>query len=424
MCYSRVAKEKLAMKEATASIYLDELRPKKNGQCSVKIKVTYDRKRRYFSTGIDLLPDEFEKTMQQEGNGKRKTKDQKQTYQKILFYLNKGNDAIKNLTVFTFDGFEQLYFEKRNVTNSVSFAFDRYVEQLKTEKRLTTAESYNSAKNSLESYKKNLTFADITPKFLSKYENWMIENEKSITTIGIYLRSLRVIYNVQNIDKSIYPFGEGESKYTIPTGENTKKALSIDEISRIYSYKAPEHSTTDMAKDYWLFLYLSNGMNVRDFCLLKWSNIDENILTYNRAKTKRTRKKGKSISVALKPETWSIIKKWGQPSLTKDAYIFPHLKNGMTAEDEKAIVKQLTKTINKYMKRIAIDLKIDKTITTYFARHSFATVLKRSGAKVELISELLGHSSVIVTENYLDSFEKEHIQEQTNALTAGFNKAN
>src|SRR5690606_28875662 len=144
-------------------------------------------------------------------------------------YLNKGNDAIKNLTVFTFDGFEQLYFEKRNVTNSVSFAFDRYVEQLKTEKRLTTAESYNSAKNSLESYKKNLTFADITPKFLSKYENWMIENEKSITTIGIYLRSLRVIYNVQNIDKSIYPFGEGESKYTIPTGENTKKALSIDE---------------------------------------------------------------------------------------------------------------------------------------------------------------------------------------------------
>lgn len=412
------------MKEATASIYLDELRPKKNGQCSVKIKVTYDRKRRYFSTGIDLLPDEFKKIMQPEGNGKRKTKEQKQTYLRILFYLNKANEAIKNLTVFTFDGFEQLYFEKRNVTNSVSFAFDRYVEQLKTEKRLSTAESYDTAKKSLERFKKNVSFADVTPKFLSKYENWMLENGKSITTIGIYLRSLRAIYNVQNIDKSIYPFGEGENKYTIPTGANTKKALSIDEISSIYNYEAPEHSTKEMAKDYWLFLYLSNGMNVKDFCLLKWSNIDDNILSYNREKTKRSRKKSKSIAVALKPETWSIIKKWGQPSITKDAYIFPHLKSGMTAEDEKATIKQLTKTINKYMKRIAIELKIDKIITTYFARHSFATVLKRSGANVGLISELLGHSSVLVTENYLDSFEKEHIQEQTNVLTAGFKKAN
>ncbi|TCO07034.1 site-specific integrase [Natronoflexus pectinivorans] len=412
------------MIEATANVYLDELRPKKNDQCSVKIKVTYDRKRRYFSTGIDLLPDEFEKIMQPEGNGKRKTKEQKQTYQKILFYLNKANEAIKNLTVFTFDGFEQFYFEKRNVTNSVSFAFDRYIEQLKTEKRLSTAESYDTAKKSLERFKKNVSFADVTPKFLSKYENWMLENGKSITTIGIYLRSLRSIYNMQNIDKSIYPFGEGENKYTIPTGANTKKALSIDEISSIYNYEAPEYSTKEMAKDYWLFLYLSNGMNVKDFCLLKWSNIDDNILSYKREKTKRSRKKGKLIAVALKPETWSIIKKWGQPSITKDAYIFPHLKPGMTAEDEKATIKQLTKTINKYMKRIAIELKIDKIITTYFARHSFATVLKRSGANVGLISELLGHSSVLVTENYLDSFEKEHIQEQTNVLTAGFKKAN
>ena len=77
----------------------------------------------------------------------------------------------------------------------------------------------------------------------------------------------------------------------------------------------------------------------------------------------------------------------------------------MTSEQQHKTVKQLTKTINKYMKRIAIELSIDKEITTYYARHSFATVLKRSGATTEMISELLGHSSVMVTENYLDSFE-------------------
>jgi integrase/recombinase XerD len=66
---------------------------------------------------------------------------------------------------------------------------------------------------------------------------------------------------------------------------------------------------------------------------------------------------------------------------------------------------------------------LNRDVTTYFARHSFATVLKRSGAKIEMISELLGHSSVDVTENYLDSFEKEHIQKETDVLTAGFRKA-
>ena len=108
----------------------------------------------------------------------------------------------------------------------------------------------------------------------------------------------------------------------------------------------------------------------------------------------------------------------------KDAYIFPHLNIEMDAEKRMATYKQLTKTINKYLKRIATELKINKNITTYYARHSFATVLKRSGKKIELISELLGHSSVDVTESYLDSFEKEHIQKETNVLTQGFNKAN
>ena len=158
--------------------------------------------------------------------------------------------------------------------------------------------------------------------------------------------------------------------------------------------------------------------------MLKWSNIDGQMLNYNRAKTQRSRKESRLISVALKPETMDIIKKWGQPSISKDAYIFPHLKPKMGAEGERAIYQQLTKTINKYMKRISSELNLDKEVTTYFARHSFATVLKRSGAKIEMISELLGHSSVDITENYLDSFEREQIQKETDVLTAGFRIAN
>lgn len=404
---------------AEASIYLDELRPKKNGKCSVKIRVSFNRKRKYFTTGIDLSQGEFYQVM----NGKRRTPEQKKIHLILNGNYNKAEQVIEDLPVFSFSAFEENFLEQRNTQNSVSFAFDKYIKELKIENRLGTASSYECALNSLEAFRKNLIFADVTPLFLKKYENWMLQNGKSVTTIGIYLRSFRAIYNLQNIDKSLYPFGEAKNKYSIPKSRNIKKALTVEEIAKIYQYEATLGTTKERAKDYWLFLYLCNGMNVKDFCKLKWSNIDNDMLTYVRSKTERSKKDGKAISVALKPETIDIIRKWGQPSISKDAYIFPHLQHGMSAEKERATFRQLTKIINKYIKQITVELGINKNVTTYFARHSFATVLKRSGAKIEMISELLGHSSVDVTESYLDSFEKEQIQKETDVLTAGFRKA-
>lgn len=73
------------------------------------------------------------------------------------------------------------------------------------------------------------------------------------------------------------------------------------------------------------------------------------------------------------------------------------------------------------MKRIALNTGINKNVTTYFARHSFATILKRSGADISMISDLLGHSNLSITESYLDSFENDQIKEQTDVLTS-FNK--
>lgn len=406
--------------KAQASIYLDDLRVKKNGKCSVKIRITFNRKRAYFNTGIALTAEEFQQVM----HGQRRTVEQKEALLKLNHLFDKAETLIDKLPVFTFSAFEEKFLEQRNTLDSVSFAFDKYIERLRSENKIGTAFCYEWANKSISEFRKNLTFAEITPDLLKKYETKMLKDGKSTSTISIYLRCLRAIYNQQNIDRSLYPFGEQKSKYSIPTSRNIKKALTLEEIGKIYHYAAQTGSTKEMAKDYWLFLYLCNGMNVKDFCLLKWSNIEGQMLTYKRAKTQSSRKESKLISVALKPETLEIIRKWGQPSISKEAYIFPHLKQGMSAEAERAAYKQLTKTINKYMKRICVELGFNKDVTTYFARHSFATVLKRSGAKIEMISELLGHSSVAVTDNYLDSFEMEQIQKETDVLTAGFRKAN
>jgi integrase/recombinase XerD len=247
----------------------------------------------------------------------------------------------------------------------------------------------------------------------------MQANGKSKTTTGIYLRSLRAVFNRANIDVSLYPFGERKDKYSIPTSRNIKKALTIEEIAKIFHYQPQQPGTNEeLARDYWIFIYLCNGLNVKDLCLLKRKNIDGDTLKYERAKTKRSKKEKEEITVSLKPEAKTIIVKWGQPSINPETNIFPHLHKNMTAEREREIIHQVTKTINKYMKRIAKELEINKPITTYWARHSFSTVLKRSGASIEFISEALGHSDSKTTCKYLDSFENEAIHKTTDALTA------
>lgn len=400
------------MQAANTSAYLDRSHPKNDLTCSVSIRVTHQRKRKYYPTGISVQASDFDRAM----TGKRRTEGDTRLFKRINAFLSKAIEAAEALSVFTFTQFEEIYLNNREASDSVSFAFEKYIQELKEEKRIGTAVSYECAKGSIDSFKKGLRFADITPALLRKYENFMYENGKSPTTVGIYLRSLRTIFNRANIDKALYPFGEKNGKYSIPVSRNIKKSLSPKEIGKIFHYKAPSGSTEEMAKDYWIFLYLSNGMNVKDFCLLKRKNIDGDWIEYVREKTKRSKKERKIIKVSFKPEIKAIISKWGQPSVNAETYIFPHIQKGMTPEQEKQTVHQLNKTINKYMKRIAKQLEIYKPVTTYYARHSFATNMKNSNAPVPLISELLGHSSIQTTEIYLSGFEEEAIHKATDAL--------
>ena len=403
--------------DAYADIYLDP-RKKADGKCSVKIKVTHKRNRKYFSTGIDLLPGEFDKIMY----AQRRTREEKDVLKSLNYQKAKATSIIESLNVFTFAKFKEGYFESRDIHQDVSYAFDERIKELRDNGKIGTAVTYECAQRSLSDFSPKLTFAEITPTWLRKYEKHMLDNDRSITTISIYLRALRAIFNNQNIDKANYPFGKGNGKYTITTGRNIKKALTLEEVAKIYNYE-PENDAQARARDYWMFLYLCNGMNVKDLCLLKWEDLKGDILTYERSKTSSTKKDKKAIRVALKLESKAVIRKWGNPSLNQKDFIFPHLDKTMSPDRQRKVYQQLTKIINKYIQIIAKKLEIPQHVTTYSARHSFATVLKRSGANVSMISDLLGHSNISVTQSYLDSFEDDQIKEQTNVLTTGFKVA-
>jgi len=405
------------MSKASISVFIDHYHPQKDGNCKVSIRVTHQRKKRYYPTNLALKAVDFNRIM----TAKRRNDAETMIYNRILSFQNKAIKVNEKISVFTFGIFEDMYLSNKEAADSIRFGFEKCIKELKAEKRIGTAVSYETALNSIEGFKSDLKFADITSAFLTKYENYMIDEGKSKTTVGIYLRSLRAIFNKATIDKALYPFGEGKNKYLIPTGNNIKKALTLAEIAKIFYFDAPKMSTKEMAKDYWIFIYLCNGLNVKDLCLLKHKNIEGDILKYERAKTKRSKKESKEITVSLKKEAKAIINKWGQHSVNPETYLFPHLKKGMTVETERKVIQQLIKTINKYMKLIAKDVEINKEVTTYFARHSFATVLKNSGVSVEFISEALGHSDTKTTQSYLAGFEQETIHKTTDALTAFLN---
>ena len=321
--------------KANADLYLDP-RQRADGTHSVKIRVTFNRKRRYYSTGINLKAkksDDKEEHNELEllMNAKRRTDEQKAIYIKLNFYLTKASKIVDSLEVFTFGLFESMYFESRDVHKSVSYAFDEKIKSLITNRQVSTASTYDSAKRSLESFKKDVSFADIDVNFLKRYERWMLDNDRSVTTIGIYLRNLRALFNSKEIDPKLYPFGDG--KYEIPTARNVKKALSLEEIALIYNFEADPNTWIETARDYWIFLYLANGMNVKDFTLLRWKDIRNNTLSFVRAKTKNTRKTQKVITVDLKPQLKEIIQKYGKHSLNQNDYVFPHLTHDMTPAD-------------------------------------------------------------------------------------------
>jgi integrase len=419
--FARCLQENLkAMSNVSTAIILDTRWSGKDKQYPIKLRVTFQRKYKlYIINNYHVSEKDFDKIM---GDKPREEK-----FKTIRQEINKKqvevDEILKKLPYFSFDLFEKIFLTgQRKADDNLFNWIENKSAKLKEQERIKTKITYDNALISIKKYckKEKLSFYDVTLDFLRGYEKWLIEEqENSYTTLSIYLRCVRAIFN-DAIEEGIivreaYPFGR--RKYEIPAGKNIKKALTLSEIQKIYNHVAPEYSSEDRWKDFWIFSYLCNGANVKDICLLKYKNISEGTITFLRSKTKNSnRKQLKPIVVMLSDEIQNILNKWGNVNKQPDSYIFPILSKDMNAERIAATVDQTTQNINKYIKRIAKAEGITKKITTYTARHSFATVLKRSGVSTEFISESIGHADLKTTENYLDSFENEIKKEYAKRL--------
>ncbi len=430
--------------QATARIFILKAPAKRTLEnlCPIKLCITYNRDRKYYSiqerikesSWLYLSEEDYTKVTSDSPRGK---------YRDIAFEYRRiedeAYDIIKDIPIFSFGQFEEKYFNRVGEWDNVFSAMWHHVQSLKQQERFGYASSFESTLRAIKEYHtgkefefvprkdkvgqrekdyltgRPLRFVDITGTWLRGFEKYLKDKEKSTSTIGIYMRNIRVLFNLA-IDKhkikAEYPFRD----YTPKTATKRKIALTAHQISLISNYET-DHPVMRFYRDMFMFSFLGNGMNLADIARLRYSNIKDGELCFVRQKTKEEAVE-ETLHVILTRSLQDIINRHGQKAVGFDAYIFPILKEEWTEVRKYAEIKQLTKQVNKYIREVAKDVGIEEKISSYSARHSWATILKHSGASVEFIKESLGHSSTAVTERYLKSFEKSTRKEQAEKMEA------
>ena len=405
--------------------FFDKRNQKKDGTYAVKLQVIYQRKATRYRTGVSLLTrEDFENALSV------RPKKEFKTIQRQLFLLREeaeriAENIIKENGNFSLKQFKQELFykeqEEENQKEDVFSLLRAYHQELIDNGQMNSSYSYQSTIKTLGRFysKRVLPFETVTVDFLKRLESYMLKEGKSPTTVGFYTKCLRKVLYVA-IEKKYMkyedlPFGKG--RYQIPQPQNIKKALSIEDLKKILAYIPSEAlSSEQYYYDLWIFSYLGNGINIKDISRLTYKDIQGDYIHFLRAKTAQVKRTNKPISFFLNDRQKEIIDRWGTDP-NKGGYIFPILTAGLTPRQEMIKISTLVKQINKYMRRIGRNLGIKQDITTYAARHSFATVLKNSGQPISMISEALGHSNVQVTEHYLGSFDNESKKRMSDLLT-------
>jgi integrase/recombinase XerD len=406
-------------KKAVISLYQDTRKPNAEGLYPVRIQVYYGRQR-YFPTNIRLTEEDFEnsyKTPKPKGDRLKELKIE------LSAIEAKANEAVDEIKVFTFEKFEkQLYMTRSSLTNIIDH-YNTYIAELDKNDQTGTSSSYSCSINSIKEYfnsmRKNpievITFDMITPEFLNKYENWMIAQDNSRTTVGIYLRATRKIFNQAiedgKIDKEIYPF----KKYKIPTGKNTKKAIEAADLKKLFNADTKGNVFQEKAKAFWFFSYQCNGMNIRDISELKFKDLHGTYFSFLRHKTIRTTKEDpKPIIVPITDYVKWVIDKYGNKKGKQNDYVFPVFTLGMDAKERHRVNQNFVRFINQHMKKLAKNNGMDIK-GTMEARHSFTTQVTRKQG-MEFAQEALGHTTLSTTQNYWAGFQSETKKEMADML--------
>ena len=396
--------------KASTEVVCYKYKPLKDGTLPLMLRVTKDRKRKYVSLGLSLHEKfwDFEK-----GKPKRNCPNKEQIERLIAAKTAEYNDLIVEMTAqqreYTVETLVS-HFHNQVRCATVVELYDKLIDDMKRSGKLGNAGVYKYSRTSLLKFtgqRLQIPFSDIDAVWLRRYENWLRTSGCGDTTISQLFRTLRSVFNkaveLQLVKRDYYPFDAYKvSKFDTRT---KKRAITKEDVRKVIALDLSQgYPSERLARDIFVFSYFGAGINFADIALLKYGNVRDGRVQYVRKKT------GKPINFLLTEEMRNIIVKYQQQGQTDEDYIFPILDRRVHRTEQQRYDrthKVLTNT-NRWLRKIGQRVGIEH-LTTYVARHTFATVLKRSGVNIAIISESLGHSDLSTTQIYLDSFENSQI---------------
>lgn len=409
---------------ANCDIYHDTRRSKNDGTFPIKIRVTHERVTKYYETVFSITETEYSKIFL----GKRLNADQKKTKTKVNSLIEKAESIIEDLEIFSFEIFKRRFLNTGDRLDLI-FLIREKANELYENEYFPNARLYKQAANLLEKYNLSkyhssvLKISSFTPDYLKDFQTWALStcyiidknksvksNKYSVTTINMYLTRVKAVINslieTGELHRNKSPFGR--KKFLIPKSNNTKRPLEKHEIMAIMNYQ-PENDNWIFSKDLFIFSYLANGMNFTDILQLKWSDIKGDSFYFVRQKTS-SKLPDKKIRVYLDKDLEEIFTKHGSHKLGNE-YIFNVIPWRADKKTQEKIIRSTISKVNLHLKQIAAILGINSDISTYFARHTFVTIMHEYGASDYTIKEIVGHEDIKSTQSYMGAEKKEKIMD-------------
>lgn len=285
-----------------------------------------------------------------------------------------------------------IHFTMANINSFPQFMRQRIQVTRKAGKE-RTAEIYSTTLNSFERFLngKDLLFKEVTQALICRYEDWLRDRDVTRNTIGFYMRALRSVYN-QAVDRELTRQRNPFRHVYTGVDKTLKRAVSVSIIRRLKTMDLSREPQLGLARDLFLFSFYTRGMSFVDMAYLRPGDIADGILRYARRKT------GVTLCVRWEPCMQEIVARY---SADCGEFLLPIITNA--CKDFRRQYKTCLYRVNRALRRLSDRMGLDRPLTTYVARHSWASIAYGRRVPLSVIAEGMGHDSEKTTRIYLAS---------------------
>lgn len=294
---------------------------------------------------------------------------------------------------FTADDVIAMFHKKTRESSLFSFMHG-VIAQLKQLGKVRTSETYTATLKSFMAFRKeqDVPLDGISSDLMLLYEAHLKGRDVSMNTISFYMRNLRAVYN-RAVEKGLTPQNNPFRHVYTGVDKTVKRAIPIKTIKALKELDLSMKPSLDFARDMFMFSFYTRGMSFVDMAYLRKTDLQNGILTYRRRKT------GQQLTIKWEKCMEEIIDK--NPKNETD-FLLPVIKK---QGNERRQYDNALHLVNYHLKDLSAMLKLQRPLTMYVARHSWASAAKAKNIPLSVISEGMGHDSEATTQIYLASLE-------------------